>query len=301
MNTCNVLLPGGKSGDCQIPLKEVKNLLICDKDVSFSYTAKEVLSNWTNLIKQDLTIYAIAGLVGYNNTTDEPTIVGSGNMAKKVIDNPLPSFELFLDSNVCDFKNMLTTLKGGVYGVFYELEDGTILGSIDQSGTEIGYLKPYQVTIKANTKLNQEKGSVNAFRVYVNHLNFSQVENQFVFSPAAWEISELVDAMPIGLNILKPSVYASGDQEVQINLRGSDAYTGLVVGDFETSTAFGNVAVPAVTALVENGLGSYTLTRQKAATPANLVDGDALYLRVKKLSGSDVTHMSGWIRIEGVT
>jgi len=58
MLACNVIMPGGINGDCQIPLSEVKNLLITDKDVKFSYTAKDILTNWTNLIKQSLTIFA---------------------------------------------------------------------------------------------------------------------------------------------------------------------------------------------------------------------------------------------------
>lgn len=299
MQACNVLLPGGINGDCQVPLSEVKNVLITDKDVKFSYTEKDVLSNWTNKIKQDLTIYAVAGLDSYNNTTDDPNIVtGSVSKSKKITNDPLPSFEFFLDSNFCDFNEVLRTLGGGNYGVFYELQDGTILGTLDQSGTEIGYFKPFKSNIKANTKVLQEVDATTAFRVYVNHTNKDQLFNQFVLAPV-WDTTELVEAMPVGLNMVSTAVYSAGDQTVQINIRCNGAKTGLLVADFETNEELSNVDTPAVTAVTDDGAGAYTLTVQKDAAPVNLVEGDYVAVRVKVLSGSDVTHLSNYIRVEG--
>lgn len=298
---CNVLIPGGINGDCQIPLSEVKNVLICDKDVSFAYAAKKVLSNWTDLIKQDLTIYAVAGLDNYNNTTDDPNIVtGAISKAKKVTNNPLPSYEFFLDSNACDFKEMLKTVQGGIYGVFYELQDGTILGSIDQSGTEIGYFKPFKVNIKANTKLLQEVDATTAFRVYVNHLNFKQVFNQFFFEPS-WDTAELAEAMPIGLSVVMTAISAGATQLINVITRCAGAYVGLVTADFDESLTMSNVAVPLVTMTTDSGGGDYILTPTKESSPVALVDGDYLAFRVKILNGSDVTHLSGWVNIQGVT
>lgn len=299
MSACNVLLPGGINGDCQVPLSEVKNVLITDKDVKFSYTEKDVLSNWTNKIKQDLTIYAVAGLDSYNNTTDDPNIVtGAVSKSKKITNDPLPSFEFFLDSNFCDFNEVLRTLGGGNYGVFYELQDGTILGTLDQSGTEIGYFKPFKSNIKANTKVLQEVDATTAFRVYVNHTNKDQLFNQFVLSPV-WDTTELVEAMPVGLNMVSTDVYSAGDQAVQINVRCAGAKTGLLVADFEADETQGNVDTPAVTTVADNGAGSYTLTVQKDAVPVNLVAGDYASIRVKVTSGSDVSHLSNYIRVEG--
>lgn len=299
MSACNVLLPGGINGDCQIPLSEVKNVLICDKDVKFSYTEKDVLTNWTNKIKQDLTIHAVAGLDSYNNTTDDPNIVtGTVSKAKKVTNTPLPSFELFLESNFCDFNELLRTVKGGNYGVFYELQDGTILGTLDQSGTEIGYFKPFKANLTANTKVLQEVDATTAFRVYVNHTNANQLYNQFVLDPV-WDTTELVEAMPVGLNMVSTAVYAAGDQTVQINVRCAGAKTGVLVADFEENAELSNVDTPAVTAVAEGGGGAYTLTVQKTGTPTNLVAGDYVTLRVKIVDGSDVTHISNWIRCEG--
>jgi hypothetical protein len=88
---------------------------------------------------------------------------------------------------------------------------------------------------------------------------------------------------------------------VQVKVRCGSNYTGLLVADFDEDETRGNVDTPAITAVADNGGGAYDLTAQKDAVPANLVTGDVLACRVKVLSGSDVTHISNWIYIEGVT
>ena len=88
---------------------------------------------------------------------------------------------------------------------------------------------------------------------------------------------------------------------VQINVRCAENKVGLIAADFETSTTLSNVSTPAVSSLTDNGGGSYTLVVQKDAIPANIVDGDIVYLRVKLLVSTVVTYISGWIRVEGVT
>lgn len=298
---CNVLLPGGINGDCSIPMSEVKNILICDKDVKFTYANKKVLSNWTDLIKQDLTIYAVMSLDSYNNTTDDPNITtGSVSKAKNFGRDGLPSFEFFLSSNFCDFQEVYRTLEGGNYGIFYELQNGTILGTMDQSGTEIGYYKPFKCTIKASTKLLPEVDASNvAFKVYVGHTNATQLMNQFLFEPI-WDTSELVEAMPIGLNMVMTDV-AGTTQLVHVTQRCGAAYTGLVTADFDESATMSNVSTPLVTMTTESGGGDYILTPTKAVSPVVLVDGDVLACRIKILDGSDVTHLSNWIKIQGVT
>jgi hypothetical protein len=289
MSVCNALLNGGLNQDCQVAASEIKNILVCDKDVKFSYTEKDVLSNWTNKIKQDLTIAVLPGLVNYSPTTDDPNIITNAvSKAKSINNNPVPSFEFMLDS----------TLEGGVYGIFFEMQDGTIEGHVDQSGAEIGYFKPFTAQVKSFTKGAQEIDSNEAFKVYVNFKKYSQVKNYFLFSPA-WGVDELIEAMPVGLMMIKTAVYSGGDQTVNIKIRCASGYTGLVAGDFETSTSMSNVDTPAVTAINDDGGGNYTLTVEKGAVPANLVAGDLVVLRVKKLSGSDATHLSGWVTVEG--
>lgn len=302
MNACNVLLPGGINGDCQIPLSELRNVIITDKDVKLSYTAKETLASWTNLIKQSLTIYAVAGIDSYNNTTDDPNIVkGAVSGIKSVMDIDPPTFELFLDSNMCDFNEVLNTVRGGVYGVWYELKDGTILGNLDKTGNDIGYFKPFTAKLRAVSKLLQEPGANTAFKMYVSHTKTKQLYNQFIFSPT-WDVTELVEAMPIGLNMVKTAaiVAATATQAVNVKVRCGAAKTGLVVGDFEFSTDMSNVITPNAGAFAETGGGNYTIVIEKS-TSTPIVSNDIVYMRVKVLSSSDVTYISNWVSIEGVT
>lgn len=302
MNPCNVLLPGGINGDCQIPMSEVKNIWLCDKDVKFSYTAKGVQSNWTDLINQSLQIYGAAGLDSFNNTTDDPSITtGAVSRVKKVGTAPLPSFEFFLDTSFCDFKEILNTVKGGNYGMFYELHDEAgMLGYTETSGSDIGYFKPFQVNATANSKLLPETDSTTTFRMYVNHTKKKQLYDQFIFDPV-WDIGELLDSMPNGLSLVATAVYSAGVQNVQVKDRCAANKTGVILADWDETETLGNVSTPAVTAIVDNGAGNYDLTVEKNVTPENLIDNDIAALRVNILSGSDTTDISGYIYVQGVT
>jgi hypothetical protein len=302
MNACNVLLPGGINGDCQIALSEVKNIWLCDKDVKFSYAAKGVQSNWTDLINQSLQIYGAAGLDSYNNTTDDPNIVtGAVSKAKKITNVPLPSFEFFLDTSFCDFKEILNTVKGGNYGMFYELHDEAgMLGATDTTGAEIGYFKPFQVNATANSKLLQETDATTAFRLYVNHTKAKQLYNQFIFNPV-WDIGDLLDSMPNGLSLVATAVYAAGVQNVQVKDRCAANKTGVVLVDWDETEELGNVSTPAVTAIVDNGAGNYDLTVEKSVVPEDLVDNDVAAIRVNIVSGSNTTDISGYVYVQGIT
>lgn len=298
---CSVNLPGGLNSDCQMPQAEIKNVLICDKDVKFTFAEKEALANWTVKIKQSLTIHAIAGLTNYSPTTDDPNIVTNAvSKAKSITNRPVPSFEFMLDSNVCDFRVMLQTLKGGVYGIFFEMQDGTIQGYLEQSGSEVGYFKPYKARINAHTKGAQEIDSNESFKLYVNFINTNELENQYYFAPS-WSVTELIDAMPIGLNIVKTAIIvsATATQAFLANVSCGDRKTGLVVDNLEFSDEKSNVITPNAGAFVELGGGAYTVVVEKA-TSTPIIAGDIVYMRVKVLSSSDVTYLSNWIMVEGL-
>jgi len=298
MSVCSAILSAGLNQGCSAAMSEIKNILIVDKDISFSYSDKKMLSSWTDEIKQNLTIAVIPGH-NYSVTTDDPNVVTSPiGKTKSIQGKSTPSLEFIVKVNSCDFKELLNAYKGGKYGVFFEMQNGDIEGWIDQSGTEIGYFKPFTSVVEAFSKGVQEIDSIESFKVYLFFTKQSQFSQFSLFTPK-WGVDELMEAMPVGLNMTKTAVYAAGDQAVQINVRCDNSYTGLLAADFETSVTRSNVSTPAVSTVVDNGGGSYTLTVQKDASPVNLAAGDLVVLRVKKLSSSDVTHVSGWITVEG--
>lgn len=300
MSVCNALLNGGLNQECQAAASEIRNVIITDKNVSFSNADKEDFSKWSVKIKQDLSIAVFPGLVNYSPTTDDPNIITNAVSKSKSINNdPIPSFEFMLDSNSCDFKEILQTLDGGNYGIWFEMQDGTIEGWDDQSGTEIGYFKPFTAQVKAYTKGAQEIDSNEAFKVFINFKKYNQVKNYFLFSPA-WDSDGLLEAMPVGIALRKTVIFAADDQLVNAKIRCADGYVGLIVDDFETSLTMSNVSTPAVTAVVDDGGGDYTLTVQKSVVPESIVANDKVVLRVNKLSTLDTTHLSGWITVEGV-
>jgi len=299
MSVCSSILSAGLNQDCSAAMAEIKNILIVEKDVKFSYSDKETLSNWTEKIKQDLTIAVVPGY-NYSVTTDDPNIVTSPiDKTKSIQGKSTPSLEFIVKVNSCDFKELLNAYKGGKYGVFFEMQDGSIEGWIDQSGTDIGFFKPFTAIVEAFSKGVQEIDAVEAFKVYLFFTRETQFADFELFKPS-WAIDELMEAMPIGLSIVKTAAYAAGDQSVQVNIRCDNGYPGLLVTDFEASADKSNVSTPAVTAITDDGGGAYTLTVEKNAVPEALVAGDVVALRVKKLSALDISHVSGWIVTEGV-
>ena len=297
---CNALLNAATNQECQVAASEIKNVIITQKDVSFSYADKKVLTNWTDKIKQDLSISVLPGLVNYTPTTDDANVITNAvSKAKSVNNNPVPSFEFMLDSNFCDFQEILNTLKGGNYGIFFEMQNGNIEGWQDRRGTEIGYFKPFLAQVKSYTKGAQEIDSNESFKLFINFKKYTQVEQAKMFVPA-WGVDELNEAMPEGLNMESTTIFASDEQNVQINVRCSDGATGLILADFETSATMSNVSTPAITAMVENGGGEYDLTVEKNVVPESIVAGDLVVVRVNKLSGSDTMQLSGWLTVEGV-
>ena len=273
---------------------------ITDKDLSFTWAAKDIQANWDNAVKQNGTLYGAASLINYSVTTDDPNNVTEPVSKRKTITNtPVPSFEFFLKSNFCDFKQLLNTLQGGIYGVFYEKQDGSILGRFDQSGSDTGSFKPFRAEITALTKGAQEIDSVESFKLFVNHQSYDAFLDGYLLTTI--DTNDVIASMPVGLNIVKTAAYAAGDQAVQINVRCAAGKTGLVIADFEVDLTRTNVTTPAVTAVVENGGGAYTLTVEKEVVPTSLVDGDIVVLRPKVVSGSDTTHIGNYITINGVT
>jgi hypothetical protein len=297
---CSAILAGGLNQECQAAASEIVNVIICSTTTKYSNSDKEDLTKWTDDIQQNNTMSVLPGLINYSPTTDDPNIITNAvSKAKSINNNPVPSFEFILDSNSCDFKEILQSYQGGNYGVFFEHSDGTIEGWDDQSGTDIGYLKPFTAQVKAYTKGAQEIDSNESFKLYINFKKYSQVENYFMFSPS-WSVDSLLESMPVGIALRKTAIFAADDQTVSAKIRCASGYTGLVVADFETSATMSNVSTPAVTAVVDDGGGNYTLTVQKSVVPESLTANDQVVLRVKKLSTLVITHLSGWITVEGV-
>jgi hypothetical protein len=110
--------------------------------------------------------------------------------------------------------------------------------------------------------------------------------------------NEILLSSPIGLDMVEEVEYttASSDVDVQIDVRCDTGLEGLLVADFVVLGS-NQLDTPAVTAVVDNDNGSYTLTLEKLVVPEALAVGDFMVIQVQKKTGSVVDYASNEITV----
>ena len=294
---CGNKLPAGLNSDCLKTPAPVRNLIITDKTLSFaSLSAFLNKSIWEGKVETDLSVWAAAELFDYDKTTDDASIETTAFNKKLVNRLGTPSMIAFFDTNVGDYNQLLATLKGGTYGVMFLLEDNTLVA---RDGGD-GLVKPFTCRITASgADIPLKETLANSYPAIVNFTSVSEFKKR-LFKVPAWDVNEaILLALPVGLDILAAGAFgAVADEiEVQINERSGDAVTGLAVADFEV-TESNDLDTPAVTTVVDNGLGSYTLTLEKGAVPASLDPGDYMVIRVKALTALVVDQISNELYVQ---
>ena len=296
MNICSPFLPQGINKSCMQDLKEIKNILITTEGASFTSAANAAsLAAWKTKLQVDLTAYVPLGINDYDPTTDDPNIVTMPVGGRKAVTNtPIPSAVFRLSSNFCDYKELMTAFKGGTFRMFFVDAAGAIFGT----KTSTGVVKGFACTLNAVSKGMPLKEVANNFTLYANFLNYDEFEAATIITLSWSPTLELTEAAPIGLTLSYAGAYSisPGTIAVQINTRCGDGLEDLVVGDFEVLES-NDLDTPAVTSIVDNDNGSYTLTIQKGSSPASLASGDYVVIRVKKVATTIVTYISGRLTV----
>lgn len=279
--SCTVYLPNGAVGN-KCPLMPVKGVILTNKTFTLgAWSAALNFATWKAAVDTNLTMYPMNGLIDYEPTTDDPNVVTSGIGQKKMhTTRPAPSGRFTIDTNLCDFTEMLAELKGAHYGVIYYLEDGRFLVKLEPT---TGVFKPFPATVTAFTKGLPTKEGNNNFMVDIFHRDIRDFDKAVLLEPA-WDYADLISAVPAGLRMWVSTAFAADDVIVTVVDRCGDPHADLVGGDFEVLSS-NQLDTPAITAAVEGADGVYTLTLQKGATPGSLSAGDYIEFRVKDGTG----------------
>ena len=288
----------GINENCEKFISAGLGVVITDIDVSFTPAEWDDLTVWQNKIKQDESIWA-ADLTNWENTTDDPNIVTTALGWKDKTNNPPPSGVFYLSANPCDY-SVLHGLEGAVRRIIFITSEGKPLGHMKEDGSIVGF----------KAKLATRKNAVlsdaveNSYPLYTFFRDVSEFENWYIGTPDWNALSELIEAVPVGLTLRATSNYnvpGAGQIQIVSNIRctatGKD---GLLVADFEVTEA--NVADAGVTAVTDNGNGLYDITVQKdvGGTPTDLADStEYVKVRVKVVSGSDITFVSLPLKVKG--
>lgn len=289
--SCIAYMPNG-SVDTKCPLMPVRHIILTTKSFTLgALSAAYSFATWKAAVDTSLTMFPLRGITGYEPTTDDPNVATSPKGQKYITNRPAPSAMAYLDSNFCDYMDLVKELKGGHYGVIYVLEDGRIMVKRDK----LGNFKPFPARLTAiNKGIPLAADSFNNFPLHIHHISYDDFESAAILSPE-WDIDDLILAIPAGLTMWQTSAYSSGDITVQINDRCGSGVTGFVVANFEVLGS-NFLASPAVTAATDSGGGAYELTLQKASSPVDLAAGDYITFRVKK-TATVVTYLSNRVTV----
>ena len=291
-NICITNLPAGIDSSCFSFESPVKNIVLVAAGQSFaSIQEAKAKVNWVNLIGA-LNGYVPNGLANYEVKTADPKVNTTAFGKEFVVQEAIPSANLLLETGSGDFAELLNTLKGGLYRVYFLLQDGSIKGTITESGEFKGFLARVHAYSKGIQALDAPEGF---YPVSLMFDDYDEFKTSHVLDIAWNGARELVSAMPFGLSITPIGAYDTGTgiQNVYITSRGGVAYSGLAQADFKVLSS--NVDSPAVSTVTDNGDGTYALTIQKEATPVALAAGDYVLLRVEK--GTPVTAVSSRLTV----
>ena len=293
-NICITNLPAGIDTSCFAFESPVKNILIVGTSHSYASVAAAMSkAAWTADIAS-LAAYVPNGLASYEPKSEEPKYNTTAYGKKFLVRDAMPAAQMLLETGSGDFAELLKTLRGGLYRVFFLLENGSIKGFVDDDGT----FKGFSARVHAHTDGVQKLDAPEGF--YPVELMFEEYEefvNGYVLNITWNAPRELVAAMPFGLSMVTAGAYneTTGVQSVYITSRGGSPYSGLTASDFIVKSA--NVDTPVITTATDKGSGLYDLTVNKESTPVALAAGDFVELRVEK--GSPITAVSSRLTING--
>jgi len=289
MGYCANLLPAGYNEGCLKFPAPLDNIIITDEDVSFTEAEFLVYANWREEIQEDLDAFIPASVTSYEVTTDDPTINTTSQLRKTVVRTAVPSATFWLDSNPCDWSDVLRTLKGGTYRIFFVLADNSIIGYKDRNGSEV---KGFKVELTAMTPGVPLPDAVESnFRLYANFLSLAEFESSYQKSMEWSVMGKLPAATPLGYSMdFVSETQSTATVVVNVFERCGDAITGLATADINVLDS--TLTDDTVASVTDNGSGSFDVAFTTAAA------GQWVKFEVKELTGTIVDAISNPLYVE---
>jgi len=282
MQGCTVLNAGGANSDCAALIGAMKAPLITLPDVEWD--SRSDFQNTETMrakIQEDLGVYITRKISGADITQPEARNETTGFGAQITTGVTPGSVIVYLESNSCDFNEMMSAYNGGTFRIVSFDEDNMLNGHLKSNGKITGFeAQIYAIPISVGAVDNQ----VQQWRLLINWKDAEQFRSRArVASPKSLE--GLLEWMPSGIYADVNTVYntTSGIQVINAFKRcdfatiETEVLTGEVI---DNGTALSPTAVP-----TSNADGTYDVLVQKGAVPGNLANGDYLIYRVVKKTG----------------
>lgn len=288
-------------GDCTDLLQKMSGGMLQKKGATWTDATITAASSWHTVIADDDSTVRNAlplPIRNFANTTDEMEILTSALGHKDKGGDPIPSGIIYLKVGKDDY-TWMHTLDGKEYEFFPYFQGNQFWATRKSDGT----LKGFRVKVQTVDGLPGED-RMNSFALYLFFDDPEEFKNAVIVSPDTWRFSDLINYVPVGLNIRVITAFTAGVVDIYCEKVGSGSpMTGL-----SATTGWGILdsnATPTVvvTAVTDSGLGRYLVTVKKDndGTPANLAATDWIDIQAHDVDATStyLTYLSQAIRIYG--
>jgi len=261
---------------------------------AWTSTTMEDSATWRNvlsLIAESSRDALALPVDSFVNTTDEAEILTSARGKKSIGKKPVPSGTIYLDASICDYQRMLD-LEDQWFDFFPFFEGGSIWATKLSDGTFRGF----RCKIGMVAGLPPED-KTQSFPIHIFFNNYDEFTKIHTFVNHEWSYDELLDYVPVGMNLSETTAMANGVVVVQLDVRGSgEGKTGVSeTTDWVVLKSNGEPTV-ATTVVVDDGGGQYTLTI-KDGDSASMAAGKYYYLQAHQDDATYITYLSEAVKL----
>lgn len=273
--SCSTFYPSGL-GACKSFRERVIGVIMVEKGNSQLIANSKLLATFTTLMagkSAGIKAIYIPFDRGYQNNTTEPEITTSNLGFNEKTNDFAPSIRGFGYMSYEDYKTFFGA-DNQEYDFWLVLKDGILEGTLKADGTVKGYRGKLYVQYNAPAADNLQE----SLPFVINFTDVNEWKENSINIVPSFTITDLIDELPVGLQVEVVTAYTAGDIVVKVTKRNQSKspYSALdAVGNWEVLSVSSDldVAVTAVDA-TSAALGLYTLTIKKdsSGTPADLTD-----------------------------
>lgn len=295
MEVCSVYNYQGLAPNCAAMLKKVKAVLMTNKGVTQSKTEFIGLSANKTIVADS---GGATGIVldfsrGYERTTDDPEITTSNLNRKEKTMDPNPSMRGYANIAMCDYKTLYEA-DGKSFDFMLILNDGLKMGTNQSDGT----IKGFRGSLNVRFDLPPQDNAQQSYPVDIYFEDYTEFKD-FHVNNMSFKLTELKDAVPVGIGLSLNTAYSAGDVILEGKKRCSDElYSGFSATDSWTVIESNAADVDVTAVSVSNGLYTITVQKNASGTPASLSAGEYAVIQGQLDDGSFITYVSDTFKVE---
>lgn len=292
--TCGTVVAFAGRSDFNSLLPEIIGVSLIKDGNTFTDATFITESTWKTLISASAGMLALPLSLkrGFENTTPEVTFETSNLGFSEQTTQPIPSIKGYLDGSYCDYKTYME-LNGQSFNVVLHLKDGSQFATRDTSLV----VKGFKATVHTYFGVSQAENRMQSYPLWVNFESYDEFMDGYLDNPT-YTFRDLLDYVPIALNIKVVTAYAAGVVVVKVTNRATGAgFEGLILTDWVELAA--NTDDTQITAMTDDLSGQYSLTIKSDAggTPDNLTTGQYLEFQAQEITGGYITYATHKIRV----